>query len=587
MATRSATNNGAPVKPDQMLSLGEWKKLTLDSLRRKCSDHKLEVKGKKLDLALRLFQKFHKDSVKNRRGATARNAKTPPNDPGLPPSPPEIIRADDEPVDMVINDGNTESVDTVAYGKDQTAKNDDPPPPAESEDIEEDEEEIEFNLNNIIQRNVDASVKSAVGSEVGKAVSDAMKPVLEEMALFRQRNQLAEAENRALRSQLENVKAAGNHNNSVFSPPPSPSIPISVPPVVSVATIVNSAISTQATSTSGCSGGIFSSPNMSTNYSSVATKNPFNLPGLLKKHLLIIEQGEYLDFDKIKPKGLDQRKREDGEEGFGVAMTTHFDSDLGEETLRLKRVSTNKIEVFPEWLESWNKWLCARLHYRPEEHAMLMAYQRKITSFAKKYKFSAVYNYDIDFRKTVAAERSLPPEHRTALWDKQHDELKNEHLTIDMLMAPKTCFKCKEKGHIATHCPNKNQQNVSGNKARNNTPRFQGPANPGPPPMPPQQPFPSYQQFQSPYYYQPFHVGPPVYNYNSGAQQQGQGQGKKVKTCDKYNHEGSCFRGQTCYFAHICNRCGDPHAGINCDKIAGTSFRPPQSAPTSGPRPRF
>ena len=86
MATRSATNNGAPVKPDQMLSLGEWKKLTLDSLRRKCSDHKLEVKGKKLDLALRLFQKFHKDSVKNRRGATARKAKTPPKG-ARPPSP--------------------------------------------------------------------------------------------------------------------------------------------------------------------------------------------------------------------------------------------------------------------------------------------------------------------------------------------------------------------------------------------------------------------------------------------------------------------------------------------------------------------
>ena len=75
--------------------------------------------------------------------------------------------------------------------------------------------------------------------------------------------------------------------------------------------------------------------------------------------------------------------------------------------------------------------MLARLHYHPAEQAQLMAYQRTITSFAKKFKFSAVYNYDIDFRKTMAAERSLPPEYRTAKWEVQHEELKNEHLSID------------------------------------------------------------------------------------------------------------------------------------------------------------
>ena len=179
-------------------------------------------------------------------------------------------------------------------------------------------------------------------------------------------------------------------------------------------------------------------------------RNPFTLPGLLKKDLQTIEQGEYLDFDKIKPKRLDQRKREEGEEGFGVAMTTYYDSDLGEETLRLKRVSSNRVETFPEWLECWNKFLLARLHYHPAEQAKLMAYQRTITSFAKKFKFSAVYHYDIDFRKTMAAERSLPLEYRTVRWKIQHEELKNEHLSIDQFLAPKTCFKCKEKIMIYT-----------------------------------------------------------------------------------------------------------------------------------------
>ena len=30
---------------------------------------------------------------------------------------------------------------------------------------------------------------------------------------------------------------------------------------------------------------------------------------------------------------LNQRKREDGEERFGIAITTYYDSDLGKETL--------------------------------------------------------------------------------------------------------------------------------------------------------------------------------------------------------------------------------------------------------------
>ena len=98
-------------------------------------------------------------------------------------------------------------------------------------------------------------------------------------------------------------------------------------------------------------------------------KNPFSLPGLLKKHLEIIEKEEYLDFDKIKPKKLDQRKREDEGEGFGVAMTSQFDYDLGEETLRLRKVSTNKVETFAEWLQCWNKFLSAYLHYHPSMHA--------------------------------------------------------------------------------------------------------------------------------------------------------------------------------------------------------------------------
>ena len=441
-----------------------------------------------------------------------------------------------------------------------------------------------MDLNDVIQKAVNASI--------GKAIHNAMQPVLEEMEEHRKKVDLAQAENRALRSHITNA-------GTDFSISPAP------------ATVVNSPTSTTAAAaattgmpcsvdTSGCvpdassvngvagsSAGISVTPGGATP-KLPCKKNPFTLPGLLKKDLLLIEQGEYIDFDKIKPKHLDQRKREEGEEGFGVAMTTFFDPELGEETLRLKKVSSNRVETFPEWLECWNKFMLARLHYQPDEQPYLMSYQRLITSFAKKYKFSAVYNYDIDFRKILAAERSEA--YKSAFWDKQHDELKNEHLSIEQLKAPKNCYKCKEKGHIATNCPKKNDH-VSGNKNRSN---FSGasnraPAYPGPPPLPPPpppmppMPFPSFHQFQNPYgpaptYYQPTNVGPPI-----------SGNGEEPKKCNTWNHQGRCFRGPTCKFAHLCNKCGEPyHGGINCDKSTATRFAPPLLQPNYGNyRPRF
>ena len=71
----------------------------------------------------------------------------------------------------------------------------------------------------------------------------------------------------------------------------------------------------------------------------------------MKKELQAIEDGEYIDFDKLKPKKLDQDKRDD-EEGFGIAMASYYDDELGAETLRLKKVSTNKVQTFPKDLTS-------------------------------------------------------------------------------------------------------------------------------------------------------------------------------------------------------------------------------------------
>lgn len=564
-----------PEKPDRELSLSEWKKLPNETLRLKCNSNGLELHGNKQDRAVRLFGFYHPDGVARRRQVNAAKNKKDRDDdePVMPPRPREIIRAEDEEP----GEPGEEEEDTFPYeqsarrnGTGRKRKEQTPPPQ------EEPDREREINLSEIIQKQIDA----------------AMQPVLEEMSVHRQKVDLAQAENRALRSQLQSSKST---DFSISSPALGPS---------DFSTTSSGAVSQNSTAVHDTRQLVppaaATSSGAGDNFGPLLPlkKNPFTLPGLLKKDLLLIEQGEYLDFDRIKPKRIDQRKQEEGEDGFGVAMTTYYDHESGEETLRLKKVCSNKIECFPDWVECWIKYMIARLHYHPEEHAVLIAYQRLITSFAKKFKFAAVYNYDIDFRKIMAAERSLPPMHRTALWDKQHDELRNEHLSIDQMKAPKSCFKCKDKGHVATNCPKNN--NFSGSKNRsgfgsgasNNGPRHPGP--PPPPPPPPPQPFQSFHQFQNPYFppsyaYQPGNVGPPSNNnhfYGAGSNQQ-----QKKKPCNKFNHEGQCWRGPTCHFSHACNKCGrTDHGGINCDQNTSTGFSPQAPSfihPSSNYRPRF
>ena len=60
---RSARNQEAPAKPDQLRSLDEWKKFPVETLKLKCDANRLPNKGKKLELSLRLFQHFHPDGV--------------------------------------------------------------------------------------------------------------------------------------------------------------------------------------------------------------------------------------------------------------------------------------------------------------------------------------------------------------------------------------------------------------------------------------------------------------------------------------------------------------------------------------------
>ena len=189
----------------------------------------------------------------------------------------------------------------------------------------------------------------------------------------------------------------------------------------------------------------------------------------------------------------------------------------------------------------------------------------------------AVYAYDIDFRKKIAAERQLAPEHRTTFWAAQHLELKNQHLH-NQWITPITCYTCKENGHTSQRCPRK----LRGNN-------FRQQMKPYTPPHAYQQPLPhgNWQQSRQPIpqallttayptqpqtHIAPNNTGKPTTGNNGNLNASTKSKG----TCNFLNHKGFCYRGSTCPFRHSCNVCGEEgtHGGINCMRNTSSSFRP-------------
>ena len=569
---RPRERDGYPGVRDVDLTLEDLQNLSHEALRLKCYTNQLPRNGRKVELAARLFEKFHP----------------------LPPPPPPPQNQDEDP-DAILNNPPDEIIaaedeetlpwdvheDDVPDAHDP-AQNDDPPPP---------------------QPPTSQDIPDMVQSAVDSAVANIHRGLMEEIRTMNQKESLVNAENRALRSQINRLRTTTTANDQ----PQHVSSPARTPSRTGNTTFhFGQNLSQVPVATTA-------SPSMGT---AAVRRNPFSLPALLQKQLVAIEKGEYIDFDKLKPKKLGETEREDGDDGFGVSMSFFREENANEETLRFRKTNVNKIENFGEWLEVWNKFLSARLHYQPDEHSILLAYQRSITKFCRTHKFAAVYSYDMAFRKTIAAERSLLPEHRTTWWNRESEDLRNEHL-FGQLIPPTYCFNCGEKGHMAQKCKNP----FSGRK-RSSGANYMG-----------QQQFhtyPGFQQHGQPDYYQGYQAyGPQVPNrypnqyqrgsyrqanpnsqnwpsfqqgYQQSQQQSFRQQNPRAPTprqprfpssatpassahphghaqnsglCNTWNHKGFCFRGQYCAYKHACNRCQrEDHGGINCMHNTSSSFRP-------------
>ena len=266
--------------------------------------------------------------------------------------------------------------------------------------------------------------------------------------------------------------------------------------------------------------------------SPIIKHNPYTPAAIPRRCLKQIENGEYVDFQKLRPKSVDQKTREEGANNISMKFSPSSN------TYTLEKASKDSIGTFTAWMEAWNNFLQTRLYFKPEEHFELFSYQRLIGTLAMQYRFSAVYSYDMDFRNLMGTQRRLPPKDRTASWGSIQPQLQVTHLTDAYRLPPTKCFKCNEAGHTANLCPNQKTKDTQ-------------------------------QRQRSP---------------NRGRSTQDSRSFRNANTtytdpkycCDHWNR-GTCTRGaEACRFAHLCNRCGttDEHKGPDCNSSTSTGFRP-------------
>lgn len=576
----------------------DWMNLSREVLLLKCTDNHVERSGKKDALSQRLFDHFH---------------------PITPPSPEHVTEDEDDilnrpPPDIIDEDG------TPVVSEDGTNVNGDPAHDVNSEQVEQPtlDQEDDANFfptsdsahendgNNPFTQplhgddnfSLNHSAPPGIAGMITSAVQAAMSGVMAQMRHERELHDLTSAEVKALRSEVRALK------NAQTAPPaptrsttqqqrPSNTHHISVPvasstrprippshPATATATTADpypptprswsSSLPTENFAPAPGNNNFPGQPNFSATNTQMQNPTPlhnrssFRLPPLKKPFLEAIEKGDYVDFDKMKKKPINEKSREETQEGYKVRVTACDSGDDDDGTLRLKKVKSNKVENFPQWLEVWNMFLTARCHYKPEEHPVLFKYQQYVTQFASRYRFESIYAYDIDFRTLHAAERSLPHEDRSALWGTQHEELKHLHLHNQQLPTLK-CFNCSETGHVQSRCTklrkryNTSQQAQPQQQSRyySNQPTgyTQSSVPSAPPPPPP-----------------PFLPTPTNGGNNS---MQNNGPAANSGLCNKFNATGDCFRGRMCKFRHACNRCHQQgHGGVHCLQHTSSGFRP-------------
>ena len=512
--------NNPTEKSDFDKTFDDWKKSSKEVLVLLCTDNNLESTGNKEALSNRIFEHFQTQKQAAQQNTNddtefpndVNNDISLTNDENEEDSPFHLTREEQRVYDDTFNGGGAPQ------------------------------------LHNTTTDN-HTHIRTTRGDPTPSPDNALLQTLVDQIGLIASTQTLHNAEVKALRSELGGIKRKMVHNEG---PPPAKSERVH---------FENCSQNSTTTSTNNTTGNPF--PSFTASHSP-SPRNPYRPPALLKPQLDLIEKGEYVDFNKLKPKSVDAKTRDQKENNVAL----EFASEL--EGYKFTKVQKDTVLTFMQWMEAWNVFVQARLHFKPTEQYELFSYQKHITHLASQFRFLAVYAYDIDYRTHVAAERQLSPEDRTVTWGLTHDELKAIHLGEDRRLPLARCFKCNETDHLANKCTNTKSKPQQPQQQQN-------------------QSFRSQQQPQAPRQQQ-LHGQQRSNNYNTRSNSNINNNGnnntnsnnrnesnRSSTYCNRFNSGELCFRGESCRYIHKCNRCDQAnHAGANCLSNTSTSFRPAQ-----------
>ena len=516
---------------DRSLSLEDWEKLKVATLKSKCLTYGVVTIGRKQELVNRLWQHFHVNDAMATGGSVASvnceasNQSTSEHATGT--------SQETHPIQVSVIDAEREETVTGLAALTSMVSS-----------IKKSQEGVMSSLQyqqKQLERHQEQYDLLLSQQHLGR-----------QQSLLQQQSQASPQVQQEPQSQLRQVQAqptVNNHSTSHSVGSQGFQLPFfmqqhSTSPATSILTsyasdaMVSSTQSTQPPGNANCNDSI----------------NPFVPPPIKMSILKKIEKMEFVEFEElISNRPSASKGRQDKE--LCLVMDDECVNDQGN-ALRLRTKSNSGVIVtFANWVSAWNRFMEATLSYKPNLFHDLFSYQKIVTNIANKHRFDAVYMYDKEFRLQMASQASLKPEQRSVRWRVQNTELSNIHLPPSTLLSG--CNLCKSIGHLAYSCPFKSNTIADGKiaTAAQSTARFRNAD------------------------YQSSPEGScipttPSWSTSSKHQQHQQQQQQKFRqsyTCKRYNRGDACVK-PPCKFLHVCDVCGQNHPARKC--TTNSSFIP-------------